>query len=114
MAEFQKSLDNYNSLRFKANYVRFLQIEWQQNCWFSLQMKNTGQKVIENCKVELKFEREFEEPKYHTVIYKHYVDTLEEEKDGQVITLVKRAGSYGMMPGRGPSYMDKESDYNFE
>lgn len=54
------------------------------------------------------------QPKYHTVIHKHYVDTPEEEKDDQVITLVKRAGTYGMMPGRGPNYMDKESDYNFE
>lgn len=61
ITEFQKSLDNYNSLCFKASDMRFPQIEWQQNCWFSLQMKNTGQKVIENFKVELEFEGEFEE-----------------------------------------------------
>jgi len=196
ISDFQKTLDDYYRLLDKTRDMKMPQIEWKQNCWFSLQLKNTGQKVIEDFKVELSFEGDFEQvgaesrnqlfnpgftnnvkeysnsdralyikpeqnilvqgeaistgsiylepsmqgaadvkliwkllardfedsgmlfiridPKYHTVIQKHDVDQIEEERDEEVISLVNRPGSYGMMPGRGPNFLDKESDYNFE
>lgn len=34
--------------------------DWEQYCWFELTIKNTGKKVIEDYKIELEFEGEFE------------------------------------------------------
>lgn len=38
-----------------------LTIPWEQNCWFKIQISNIGETVLENYKLELKFDGEFKE-----------------------------------------------------
>lgn len=35
-------------------------VDWEQYCWFALNIRNTGKKVIEDYKIELEFEGDFE------------------------------------------------------
>jgi len=51
------------------------------------------------------------EPKFHTVFLDQYVDNIEEEHEEVTYELFRRPGYANFW---GPSYLDKESDYNFE
>ncbi|UOE48698.1 hypothetical protein MTO98_30320 [Mucilaginibacter sp. SMC90] len=169
--------------------------DWKQNFWFKLSIRNSGQSVIEDFKLELDFEgdfikvgaesrsgleaqyfstdvheysnterslyikpkekiivqgdsyttgsiflkptlavksevtlywkllaRDFEdsgkliikiEPRYYTVLNKHDVETIGEEKEEISYGLIQRPGNFNIMGG-GVYFTDKDSNYTFD
>jgi hypothetical protein len=122
---FKTNVKEYSDT-YKALYIKPFEPTLVQGDGFS--SGSIYLKPAMECMAEIKLHwkliaRDFEDsgtiiiktqPKYHTVIKKQYVNSKDEERDEQVISLVKRKGSYSMLPGQGQNYMDKESDYKFE
>ncbi|AZI20422.1 hypothetical protein [Chryseobacterium taklimakanense] len=56
-------------------------IKWEQYCWMKLVIKNVGKSVIENFKLELEFEGDFQEvgaESKNYIISPHFTNTVKE------------------------------------
>lgn len=61
-------------LKSLSDLFSFSKIEWKQYCWFRIRVKNVGQSVIEDFKIDLKFKGDFEEIGVEQPFFTHAKD----------------------------------------
>lgn len=81
-----KSINFNHSLIVNQNYV------WGQNCWLKLHITNDGQSVIEDFKIELDFEGDFEKvgaETGHYLINPNYINNIREYSNTEKSLYIK-------------------------
>lgn len=84
--ELFKSININHSLIGHQKYI------WGQNCWLKIQVTNEGQSVIEDFKIELDFEGDFEKvgaETSHYIINPNYVNNIREYSNTEKSLYIK-------------------------
>ncbi len=81
---------NFNHALLGEKYV------WGRNCWLKLQIKNSGQSVIEDFKIELDFEGDFEEvgaESKNVLLEPHFINNVKEYRNSNRSLYIKPKNS---------------------
>ncbi|MBP2615808.1 hypothetical protein [Chryseobacterium jejuense] len=73
------------------NHPLHLKYKWEQNCWLKLQITNTGQSVIEDYKIELEFEGDFEKvgaESGHFLYNPNYINNVKEYRNSNKALII--------------------------